>query len=100
MLLIGGAIVIAAVLVSVSMNLYFQSGTAQLDMSRPSLQAVRAQALQNDRFEGFKAGGPLTKKDLEQFEKLYSEKTRDVKRSTESFYPESMSDTSLGVWAQ
>lgn len=96
-ILIVGAIVIAAILVGISMNLYFQSGAAQLDMSRPSLQAVRNQAQQTDRFEGFKTNGPLTEEDLTEFEALFDAKTKELQASTKTFFPENMSDAALGI---
>ena len=96
-LLVLGAIVIASSLVAISMGLYFRSGTAQLDMSRPSLQAVRNKAQQTERFEGFTADGPLDKKSLDEFEKLYDTKAKEVQRSTKEFFPEDMTDATLGI---
>lgn len=99
-LLIASAIIIAGGLVGISMWLYFQSGAAQLDMSRPSLQAVRNQAQQTDKFEGFKADGPLSEKDLDEFEVLYDRKAKELQNATKTFFPESMSDASLGIRAE
>lgn len=97
MILIGGAIILASILVVISMFLYYRFGTAQLDLSRPSLQDVRNRAQQTERFEGFKADGPLTEKSLGEFGQLYDDKTKEVQRSTKTFYPENMSNASLGI---
>ena len=97
MILIAGSIILASIMVVISMRLYYHFGTAQLDLSRPSLQDVRNRAQQNERFDGFKTDGPLTDKSLEEFQKLYDNKTKEVQRSTEGFYPENMSDASLGI---
>lgn len=84
-LFILGSILIAIVLVIISMALYQMSGTAQLDLSRPGYDAVRAKVQQKEKFDGFKAEGPLTLEDMADFEKMYTKKSEEIKQDKDGF---------------
>ncbi|NLA43060.1 hypothetical protein GX865_02800 [Candidatus Saccharibacteria bacterium] len=95
---IASAILTSLILVSVSLVLYNQSGAAQLDLSRPSFQAVRSKAQQSEPFNGFEASsGPLNEKDLGRFERLYIKKNSEMHSYSEDFSPNPLSDKSLGI---
>lgn len=95
-LLVGGSIVIAIILVMVSMALYASSGAAQLDLSRPGYQAVQDQVEQADRFKSFPASGSVDDKTIEQFKKLYEEQVLQV-TSVDAFNPDVLGEQALGI---
>ena len=96
LIMIGVSIVIALFLVGVALALYASSGAAQLDLSRPGYQSVRKQVPQDDTFSGFSASGAVDKAALEQFEKLYNERSKQA-IGVESFGGNGMSDESLSI---
>mgnify|MGYP007124446163 CR=1 FL=1 len=95
-LLISGSIVIALLLVSVSIAMYFSSGTAQLDLSRPGYQSVRDQTTPEDPYKGFAGSGPVDEKVLDEFEKQFKERS-DKATSVDAFNNDVMSDAALGI---
>lgn len=96
-MMIAGSIVIALLLVVTSMWLYNMSGAAQLDLSRPGYQNVRAQAQQMERFEGFRATGELDEEALDAFSKLYRQQQKEIKKDSSGFSSEPLSNSSLGI---
>lgn len=98
-----GAILISLILVAISLVLYNQSGAAQLDLSRPSYEAVRSQTHQTEPFTKFEpSNGVLKKEDYTLFEKLfttlYSEKENDnMQTYKDAFSPDALSDEALGI---
>lgn len=96
MVLVVLAIIVSLILVVISMALYNSSGTAQLDLSRPGYQAVRQKVVDSDEFPTFSGTGPLDKKSLDQFQKLYDEQTGHV-TSVDSFGGNVMSDKALSI---
>ncbi len=94
--LIGGAIVIALILVSVSVAMYFSSGTAQVDLSRPGYQSVRDQTLPEDPFKGFPSSGTVDEKTLSDFNKLYKERAKNA-TSVDAFNSDVLSDAALNI---
>ncbi len=100
-LMVAVSISVALLLVWVSLLLYNQSGAAQLDLSRPSFQAVRSQAQRTEPLAGFEPPmGRLTEKDLKEFEKLYTKQTTDMHNYENSFSSGALSDKSLGIKVQ
>lgn len=95
-ILIAGSVVIALLLVSVSIAMYFSSGTAQLDLSRPGYKSVRNQTKPEDPYQGFSASGPVNGAALDEFEKLYKEQSKKA-TSIDAFNNEVMSDVALGL---
>ena len=94
--MVAGSIVISFVLVGVSMALYFSSGAAQLDLSRPGYMSVREQANEKEQFNGFSASGTITKESLDEFQKLYDEQAKKT-TTIDSFGGEAMRDETLGI---
>lgn len=91
-----GSIVTSLVLVGVSMALYFSSGAAQLDLSRPGYVSVREQANEKEQFTGFSASGAIDKESLDEFQKLYDEQAKKT-TTIDSFGGEAMADETLGL---
>lgn len=100
---IGGALTIALIMVGVSLWMYEEFGTAQLDLSRPSLQEARDQAkkqadrekLEQAQRETFETEGAIDSKTLEKFEKLYSNEME--KLNGEFFTATDLSDETLNL---
>ncbi|MFZ2275621.1 MAG: hypothetical protein WAV68_01485 [Candidatus Nanogingivalis sp.] len=100
---IGGALAIASIMVGVSLWMYEEFGTAQLDLSRPSLQEARDQAkkqadrekLEQAQREAFETEGAIDSKTLEKFEKLYSNEME--KLNGEFFTVTDLSDETLNL---
>ena len=100
---IGGALAIASIMVGASLWMYEEFGTAQLDLSRPSLQEARDQAkkqadrekLEQAQRETFETEGAIDSKTLEKFEKLYSNEME--KLNGEFFTVTDLSDETLNL---
>lgn len=96
LIMVGGSIIVAFILVVISISLYFSSGTAQVDLSRPGYQSVRDQAKSEDTFKGFPASGVIDDKTLDEFNKMYQDKAKEA-TSVDAFSSEVLSDTSLEI---
>lgn len=96
MILVLSAIVVAIFMVMVAMNLYSSSGTAQLDLSRPDYQSVRAQAGRDGEATEFSSVGPINKAVLDEFRTIYQEKADQVIQA-DGFSGKAMSDGALGL---
>lgn len=96
MILVLSAIAVAIFMVLVAMNLYSSSGTAQLDLSRPDYQSVRAQAGRDGEATEFSSIGGIDKSVLTDFRNKYSEKANQVIKA-DGFGGEAMSDAALGL---
>lgn len=94
--LIGGSIAIALALVSVSIALYFSSGAAQVDLSRPVYQSVREQTKPEETYKGFSSSGAVDEKTLNEFSQLYKERAKDV-TSVDAFNSDVLSDAALNI---
>ena len=100
---IGGALAIASIMVGVSLWMYEEFGTAQLDLARPSVQEARDQAkkqadrekLEQAQRETFETEGAIDSKTLEKFEKLYSNEME--KLNGEFFTVTDLSDEILNL---
>lgn len=95
MALIGGSIVVALLLVVISMQLYFSSGTAQLDLSRPGFKSVRDQVKPEDTFDGFSANGAVDQKALDEFNQLYTKRAKEA--APDAFGSDVLSEQTLGI---
>ncbi len=87
-------IVISMILVSISLSLYNSSGAAQVDLSLPSLQALRKQAAQDKTDATFSSNGTLDAKAFDSFDTLYSQHIKEV-TSTDNYGSRPLSDESL-----
>ena len=95
-LFIGGVIVLAGLLVTIALTLYVSSGTAQLALSRPGLEKIRAQVRSDESFKGFSSNGTLDDASLKQFEALYDQRLREVE-SVDAFGNDVLSPKSLQI---
>ncbi|MGO3702145.1 MAG: hypothetical protein ACTJG2_03100 [Candidatus Saccharimonadales bacterium] len=102
-LMVLGSIIVSLVLVAISLVLYNQSGAAQLDLSRPSYEAVRSQAQQSEPFVGFDpSSGTLDEEDFTSFDELYTnlyskKEGENMQEYKNAYAPEVLSDASLGI---
>lgn len=95
-IMIFGSIVAALLLVAAALGLYGSSGAYQLDLSRPGDVSLRSQVQEDSSFKGFSNEGALDGKAAEQFERMYTEKLKDV-TSNSSFNGEILSPQALGI---
>ena len=94
---------VALMLMSVSLWMYNEFGTAQLDLSRPSLQEAREQAKRDAEAEknqkktanDFSSDGKISSDILRDFEKRYNEKLEKV--NGEFFGENALSDETLNL---
>lgn len=104
-LFIAGSLVVTAILLGVSLWMYNEFGTAQLDLSRPSLQEARDQAKRDAekakneaQTSGFSGEGEINTVVLNEFEKLYSEKLNKIEGD---FFGEgALSDETLNLTSE
>ena len=104
-LFITGSLAVTAILLGVSFWMYNEFGTAQLDLSRPSLQEARDQAnrdaekAKNEaQTSGFSGEGEINTAVLNEFKKLYSEKLN--KLEGDFFGEGALSDETLNLTSE
>lgn len=88
-----GAIVIALVLTAISIAIYVRSGVASLDLSRPGYEQVRDQ-VRTDKANTFDSVGPINKRSLEEFQRLYRTELQELSNSS-AFSDHSLDDSQL-----
>lgn len=93
------SIAITAVLVSTSMALYYSSGAAQLDLSRPGYDNVRNQIDKSDDFHDYSSTGVLNSSAVAEFKALFDEKVQKIE-SIDSFGGDPLSLDALGMVAE
>jgi hypothetical protein len=86
---------ITAILTTLSMVLYIQSGASGLDLSRPGFVGSRND-LQKDASTEFESTGELSEADIKTFQKLYQDQ-RTILNSLSDFDDDAISDESLGL---
>jgi hypothetical protein len=96
LVMIGAAVGISLFLVSVALALYASSGTAQLDLSRPGYTSVQKQASRQDEFKSFSSSGPIDRKVIDEFRKLYDNEAKAA-TSVDAFGGDVMSDKVLSL---
>jgi len=92
------SIAITVVLVATSMALYYSSGAAQLDLSRPGYDDVRNQIDKSDDFNDYSSTGLLNSSVVAEFKILFDEKVKKVE-SVDSFGGDPLSPDVLGMVA-
>ena len=102
---IAGSLAVTAILLGVSLWMYNEFGTAQLDLSRPSLQEARDQAKRDAekakneaQTSGFSGEGEINTTVLNEFEKIYSEKLN--KLEGDFFGEGALSDETLNLTSE
>lgn len=96
MIMIVLSIFISSVLVAISMALYYSSGAAQLDLSRPGYKDVRAQVINNDNFQNYSSSGPINQTTISEFSVLYAEQSKKTE-SVDAFGGDPLSPDALGI---
>jgi hypothetical protein len=96
LVMIGGSIVIALMLVAVSMKLYESSGAAQLDLSRPGYEHVTEKTTTSEVFKGFSAVGEIDKETIDEFKSMYDKRAAQA-TNVDSFAGDVMSDAALSI---
>lgn len=94
---IAGSVLLAAILVTLSMFIYYASGASRLDLSRPEYTSMRSKIDQGKALdEGFAAQGEITKSTIDEFMKLYKAEAAKT-TSSQNFAVDALSDTNLGI---
>lgn len=94
------AIIIALILTSISMTLYFVSGTSKLDLSRPGYESARDQIRRsNSSDQNFSSNGDIDSSVIKDFLKKYDNESGDLKQYS-SFSEDILSDEQLGLTAE
>ena len=96
LLMVGGSIAVALMLVGVSMKLYNTSGAAQLDLSRPGYEHVSEQVPRTDVFKGFPSTGNVDKETFEEFREMYNKRAAQAS-DVNSFSGDVMNDAALSI---
>lgn len=94
-----GAILLAGALVLVSMRMYYVSGAAQLDLSRPEYVSVRSQINQEKKKKTsdlFDTQGEITEEVLEEFLTIYKDQAAKA-LDMNAFSNDVLSDEALGI---
>lgn len=91
-------IVVSVFLVYVALSLYRSGGSVQLDLSRPGYESVREEVSKETKvFKGFPADGPIDRGSLNEFDKLYREKSAEALIDIGDFSGDSLSDQALSL---
>lgn len=88
------SILAAIIMTAISLRLYVTSGTAQLDLSRPGYESVRAD-LEKDDIQSFSGIGVITDETLEKFTELYDEQNEKTKST--QFSSNALSNKATGL---
>ncbi len=93
------AVFLALVLVTISMAIYYGSGAAQLDLSRPGYKSIRAQVENSDSdFQNYSATGQINQTTITEFKTLYNKQAQKIE-SVDAFSGDPLSPDSLGIGA-
>jgi len=90
------AIILASILVIVSMSLYYSSGTAQLDLSRPGYVDIRDQIDNSDDLQNYPSTGVITTSVLTEFKLLFDQKVSKIE-SVDTFGGDPLNPDGLGL---
>ena len=97
LLFITVAIVLSLILVGVAMELYNTSGAAQLDLSRPGYQSVRAQSITSDNdIKSYSGSGPINASTISEFKALYKDQAQKI-IVVDAFGGDPLSPDALGL---
>lgn len=94
LVMVGGAILVATVLVFVAMQLYRNSDAMRLDLSRPGYQAVRDQVGRDHDISSFSPTGPINSSALDEFRRKYDESLKRI-NGVDAFRGDALSDDAL-----
>jgi len=72
-------VLIAIVMTSISVFIYYNSGAAQLDLSRPGYRSVSDKVDQTDEIDTYSAVGAVNKDTIQEFMKIYDTQASKAK---------------------
>jgi hypothetical protein len=79
------------------MNIYYSSGAAQLDLSRPGYKGVRSQAVNSDSdFQNYSNTGPINQSAISEFKLLYGQQAEKTK-AVDAFGGDPLNLDALGI---
>lgn len=91
------SILISAVVVYISMQMYNSSGTAQLDLSRPGYVSVRSKVDTSDSdFPTYQANGVINKGVIDNFKALFKKQAQKIE-AVDAFGGSPLDSTALGI---
>ena len=96
MIMITSSVFVALMLVGISMALYYNSGAAQLDLSRPGYKDVRNQVINGDTFQNYSDSGPINQTTISEFKLLYDQQAKKIE-SVDAFGGDPLSPDALGI---
>lgn len=94
--LVIGSIIIAASFTGVSLWLYGESGTQQLDLSRPGYKNVQDKVERDPVSDTYPANGPMSLREIEKFNKLYNAEM-DKANKNDAFSGDPLKPEGLGI---
>ncbi|MBB1555238.1 hypothetical protein HG444_002950 [Candidatus Saccharibacteria bacterium] len=97
--LIVGVLLVAALLVSLAMHMYYVNGVAQLDLSHPQYRSLRSSIERDRKGELFTSQGKLTKPAIEEFLRKY-DKENDKLKGYDAFNGDPLADSELEIAPQ
>lgn len=96
MIMITLSVFVALMLVGISMALYYSSGAAQLDLSRPGYKDVRDQVVNGDTFQNYSDSGPVNQTTITEFKLLYDQQAKKIEL-VDAFGGDPLSPDALGI---
>jgi hypothetical protein len=90
-------IIMALILVVISMWMYYASGDAQLDLSRPGYTSVRSQAVDTSgKYQNYPTTGSVTDSSINDFKKQFKEQATNAK-AVDAFNGDPLNPSVLGM---
>ncbi|HUC96382.1 MAG TPA: hypothetical protein VMR16_01825 [Candidatus Saccharimonadales bacterium] len=97
LLFITASIVISAVVVYISMQMYNSSGAAQLDLSRPGYVSVRSQVDTSDSdLQTYPSSGVISKDVINSFKSSFNKQAKKIE-TVDAFGGDPLDPTALGI---
>ena len=91
------SILISAVVVYISLQMYNSSGAAQLDLSRPGYVSVRSKVDTSDSdYETYSANGPMNKGVIDNFKEQFKKQAQKIE-AVDAFGGSPLDSTALGI---
>lgn len=90
------SVFIALMLVGISMAIYYSSGAAQLDLSRPGYKDVRGKVINSDTFQNYTGSGPINQVTITEFKSLYDQQAKKIE-SVDAFGGDPLSPDALDI---
>lgn len=96
-ILIAASILVASVLVVISLAIYNGSGAAQLDLSRPGYNDIRAQVITTDsEIKNYSNLGPISQDAISEFKSIFGQQATKIK-AVDAFGGDPLNPEALGI---